>query len=247
MSTDLRNTVALVTGANRGIGRAIVQRLLESGARVYAGARNPVALQPLLEQYGPRLRALKLDVTSDADVAAAAEAAGDVNLLINNAGVAGFSTGLDAHALDAARHEIEVNYLGLLRVTGAFAPILHRNGGGTVVNIASIASMINFPVLGTYSASKAAAWSVSLALRAGLAPQGTRVITVHPGPIDTDMAEAVPFDKVPPAVVADALVAALASGDDEIFPDPMAQDLHARWSADRHAVQREMSASPQPA
>lgn len=246
MAFQINRTVALVTGANRGIGRALVKGLLDAGAaKVYAGARNPAALADLVKEAGPRVVPIMLDVTSDADVAAAARQAGDINLLINNAGVAGYTAGLEPNALASARHEMEVNYFGLLRVTTAFAPILKQQGGGTVANIASIASLINFPALGTYSASKAAAWSLSYALRAALAPQATRLIIVYPGPIDTAMAEQLPLEKAPTSVVVDALLTALSDGTDEIFPDPISKDLYARWAVDHRAVQQEML-TPQP-
>jgi len=232
-SINVAGTTALVTGANRGIGRALVEGLLAAGAgRVYAGARRVDDLEPLRRKHGERLIPLRLDVTSDNDVAAAAALARDVNLLFNNAGVAGMGTGLADGDVEQARHEMEVNYFGVLRMVRAFAPVLGSRGGGAVVNIASIASMVNFPAFNTYCASKAAAWSLSIGLRSLLAGQHTRVMTVHPGPVDTDMAAGLEFDKASPADVVRAVFEGLASGADEIFPDTMAREMYRQWRAD---------------
>jgi NAD(P)-dependent dehydrogenase (short-subunit alcohol dehydrogenase family) len=242
MSTfDITTTIALVTGANRGIGRSIVTALLDAGAaRVYAGARNVSSLDDLKAQYGDRLIPVVLDVTSDVEVAAAARWAPEVNLLINNAGVAYQSTGFEDNVLETARHEIDVNYLGVIRMTRAFSPVLKTNGGGILVNIASIASFLNFPILAPYSASKAAVLSLSHGMRPALAAQGTRLITVHPGPIDTDMAKDLDFDTVPPSIVADELIAALGDPSAEaVFPDPMAQQMYQGWLADPITAQRQ--------
>jgi NAD(P)-dependent dehydrogenase (short-subunit alcohol dehydrogenase family) len=237
-SIRMAGSIPLVTGANRGIGRALVEGLLAAGAtRVYAGARRVADLEPLRLKHGDRLIPLRLDVTSDGDVAAAAARANDVNLLFNNAGVAGMGTGLGDGDVERARQEMEVNYFGVLRMARAFAPVLRSRGGGAVVNIASIASMVNFPAFNTYCASKAAAWSLSIGLRSLLTGQNTRVVSVHPGPVDTDMAAGLEFDKASPADVVQAIIDGLASGADEIFPDAMARDLYRQWRADPKSVE----------
>ncbi|QNN22222.1 SDR family NAD(P)-dependent oxidoreductase [Planctomycetales bacterium ZRK34] len=237
---DITTTVALITGANRGIGRNITIALLDAGAaRVYAGARKASSLDDLKAQYGDRLVPVVLDVTSEADVAAAVRTAPDVNLLINNAGVLYQSTGFENDVIDKARHEIEVNYLGVIRMTRAFAPVLKNNGGGTVVNIASIASYLNFPILAPYSASKAAVLSLSFGMRPTLTAQGTRTLVVNPGPIDTDMAKDLDFDTFSPSVVSDQLLAALNDPSIEaVFPDPMSQQMYQNWLDDPIAAQR---------
>lgn len=236
------NTVALVTGANRGIGRAIVARLLDAGVKkVYAGARDVKSLADLQAKSASRVVALKLDVTSDADVSAAAKAASDVNLLINNAGLASFITGLAGDDLAKARAEMEVNYFGVIRMVQTFAPVLKTNGGGSLVTIASIVSMVNFPSANTYCSSKSAVWSLMQGFRGLLASQGTHVMTVHPGPIDTDMAASLPMDKVPPSAVADALIQGLSSRAKEVYPDPFALQMIDQWTKDRHAVEAQMS------
>lgn len=241
---DIKTTVALVTGSNRGIGRAITTALLDAGAaRVYAGARDPKTVQDLVETYGERVTPIELDVTDDAQVDDAAKAASDVNLLINNAGVLTEASGLNDTALDDARFEMEVNYLGLIRVTRTFAPVLKTNGGGTVVNVASIASHLTFPMIVTYSASKAAVHALSQGLRVHLAAQNTRLVTLHPGPIETDMTDDLDFETTPPSVVADELLKGLADPSVEaVYPDAMARELYQQWQSDPVAAQKEASA-----
>ncbi|MCL4211334.1 MAG: SDR family NAD(P)-dependent oxidoreductase, partial [Phycisphaerales bacterium] len=164
-TTTIAGSVALVTGANRGIGKALVEGLIKAGAKkVYAGARNVETLRPLQIALGDRVVPLRLDVTNAAEVASAAKAARDVTLVFNNAGVAFDSTGLGEKDFDHARSEMEVNYFGVLAMMRAFAPVFERQGGGTFINVASIVSMVNFPSFGTYSASKAAVWSLSIGL-----------------------------------------------------------------------------------
>src|ERR1700754_1502924 len=183
---ELEGTVALVTGANRGLARAYGEALLEAGAaKVYAAARKPEAITD------PRLIAVELDVTDHARIAEAAHALPDVNLVINNAGISSPGLPLDAD-LHAARQELEVNYLGPLAIAQAFAPVLKDNAGGALVNVLSVLSFHMVPGLSTYGASKAAAWQMTKALRAQLQDQGTLVVGVHASFIDTDMAARVP-------------------------------------------------------
>ena len=241
MGRRIEGTVALVTGANRGIGKAFVEALLARGAaRVYATARRPEALAGLAARHGDRVRALALDVTDPVAVAAAAEAAPDVRLLVNNAGVATVAPLLEHAALTALRVDLDVNVLALLDVTRAFAPALVRHGG-VVVNLGSVASLVNFPLLPTYSVSKAATHSLTQALRAALAPQGVLVAGVYPGPVDTDMGQAVPFDKTPAPDVAHAVLDGVEAGDEEIFPDVMARGIGASYYADPRALERQVT------
>lgn len=238
------NTIAFVTGANRpnGIGRAVVDALLAAGARkVYATARDPQQLAELVEQSAGRVVAVPLDVTDAGSIRAAVANAPDVNLLVNNSG---FFGGVDSLAdLDIIKREIDVNYYGPIALTAAFAPVLSNNGGGHVVNVNSIASFVNFPLGSTYSASKAASHSVTIGQRRELAPQGTHVIGVYPGPIATDLAKDIEMDKFPPSLVADAILAGLRDGSDEVFPDAFSQGLFAQWQQDGKAVEREMAAA----
>lgn len=246
MSTfEIEGRTALVTGANRGIGRAIAEALLEAGAgKVYAAARRTDTVADLVTAYPDRVVALKLDVTNPEQVEDAAAVAGDVELLVNNAGVAEHAGGGldDKRWIQAGRREFEVNALGTLDVTQAFAPVLARNGGGAVVNLVSVAGLVNFPLFVSYSMSKAAVHSLTQSTRIFLAAQGTKVFGVYPGPVDTDMAEEVPFDKVSPASVAEAIVAGLRAGDEEIFPDPMARQFGDLFAGDPKGLERQVMA-----
>lgn len=230
MATRLQGITALVTGANRGLGKALVEALLAHGAaRVYAGARRLDSLDDLVALGDGRVVPLALDVTSPADIAAAVAAAPDVALLVNNAGVAAHMFGdfADPSWLPAARQEFDVNVLGPLALTQAFAPVLAANGGGAVVNLLSVASFVAFPPAFTYAAAKTAMHSITQATRSFLREQGTFVAGVYPGPVDTDMATNLPFDKTAPADVATAILAGLEAGVEDILPDPVAQQMGA--------------------
>jgi NAD(P)-dependent dehydrogenase (short-subunit alcohol dehydrogenase family) len=228
MAFPLTGAVAFVTGANRGIGRALVQALLERGAaKVYAAARRTDTLDALVAESKGRVVPVRLDVTRPDQVRSAVQQAGDVTLLINNAGVVEKLGGsfADKDWLTAGREEYEVNVLGALAVTQAFAPVLAGQGGGAVANISSVAGLVSFDILTSYSASKAALHSVTQATRRWLKPQGTYVAGIYPGPIDTDMGKPLPIDKTAPAVAANAILDGLEAGKEEIFPDPVAQQL----------------------
>lgn len=243
---SIAGTVGFVTGANRGIGRALVEALVERGAsKVYAAARRPETLRGLAAAHGERVVPVTLDVTRREQVRGAAEAAGDVSLLINNAGVAADAGGrfpVEEGWVDAARHELEVNVLGLLDVTRAFAPVLEANGGGSVVNLASVAALVHFPLLPSYSASKAAVHSLTQGMRMALGGQGTRVVGVYPGPVDTDMAEGVPFEKTSPEAVAAAILDAVEAGTEEVLPDPMSAQLGGLFFHDPKELERQVAA-----
>ena len=245
MAIEIRDRVVLVTGANRGIGRALVEALLAAGARkVWAGARSTDSLRGLLEAYPGRVEPLSLDVTSRADVERAAQTATDTEVVINNAGIVARlgAPVTDPEWLPAGRQEMEVNVFGTLAVSQAFAPVLARNGGGAIVNVVSVAGLVSFPALLSYSLSKAALHSLTQALRALLRPQGTQVLAVYPGPVDTDMGAALPIAKTPPDQVARAIVAGLAAGTEEIFPDPVAQQLGAAFLAGPKALEQQAGA-----
>jgi NAD(P)-dependent dehydrogenase (short-subunit alcohol dehydrogenase family) len=210
---DVKASVALVTGANRGIGRAITQELLARGAaKVYAGARDPATLED------PRLTPVALDVTDPARFGELARELQDVTLVINNAGIARMDSPLQA-TLEDARAQLETNYLSLISSTQAFAPVLAANGGGAFVNVLSVASWVASPTMATYAASKAAAWGFTNAARIELKSQGTQVVGVHVGFVDTDMTAALEVDKVSPQQVAAAALDALESGSPEALAD----------------------------
>jgi NAD(P)-dependent dehydrogenase (short-subunit alcohol dehydrogenase family) len=236
--TSVEGRVALVTGANRGIGAAFVSGLLEAGAqRVYAAARDPQSLAALA-QRDVRVIPITLDITDDTSVQAAAARLGDVDLLVNNAGVLLGARLIADTNLAAARQEMEVNYFGLLRMCRAFAPILAANGGGTLINVLSILSRMASPAGGGYSASKAAALSLTQAVRGELQAQGTRVIGVLPGYVDTAMAEGVSAAKIQPSEVVRATLDALLTDEDDVYPGEQASQIAALLLQDPKAVER---------
>jgi NAD(P)-dependent dehydrogenase (short-subunit alcohol dehydrogenase family) len=226
----IRDSVAFVTGANRGIGMAFAQELLAAGARkVYAAARQPERITLAA------VESVRLDVTNPEDVAAAARRCTDVNLLVNNAGIALWTGFLSPDSVEAARSEMETNYYGPLLLSRAFAPVLAKNGGGAIVNLLSVLSWVAVPSAGTYSVSKAAAWSLTNWLRSALREQGTQVIGVHAGPVDTDMASELTLPKVTPIDVVRQVLSAVETGRDEVLADDMTRQVKARLS-DREGI-----------
>jgi NAD(P)-dependent dehydrogenase (short-subunit alcohol dehydrogenase family) len=236
----IEGAVALVTGAKRGIGRALTEALLARGVRkVYATARDPEAVRDLRDE---RLVSLRLDVTDADQIRAAGEAASDVELVFNNAGVALARGIADSTALDQARREMEVNYFGPLQLLQRLAPTLARNGGGAVVNIGSIAGLTNFPFIATYSASKAALHSLTQAARFLLGAQGTSVFGVYPGPVDTDMSRDAPLAKTSPRDVAFAILDGIEAGRADIFPDSVGMDFGRQFESSPKTSERQMAA-----
>jgi NAD(P)-dependent dehydrogenase (short-subunit alcohol dehydrogenase family) len=216
---DLKNSIALVTGANRGLGRHLAAELLNRGAtKVYAAARNPSAVDL------PGAVPIRLDITDPASVAEAAEAAADVTLLVNNAGISTHAK-LIGGDLDDIRREMETHYFGTLGVTRAFAPKLTANGGGAILNVLSVLSWAHFPDYGGYSAAKAAEWALTNVIRQELAPSGIDVTALHVGYMDTEMADYVDAsNKVDPAAVAATALDAIQ----ERIPEVIADDVSRR-------------------
>ena len=239
----IEGNVAMVTGANRGIGRAITEALLERGAaKVYAGARDTGSLADLTERFGDRVVPVELDVTDIDQVRAAAATAADARILINNAGVAIGGALTEDGIVDVARREMEVNYFAPLRLLQQFAPSLGGHGGGAVVNVVSVGGLTNFPFYPTYSASKAAAHSLTQAARILLAGQGTAVHGVYPGPVDTDMARAIEMDKATPAEVGNAILDGIEAGADDIYPDAFAVGFGEQFEASPKDSERQIAA-----
>jgi NAD(P)-dependent dehydrogenase (short-subunit alcohol dehydrogenase family) len=217
---DISSCTALVTGANRGLGSHFTNELLKRGAKVYAGARNLDSVS--IDGATP----LAVDITDPESVKAAAAAAGDVTLLINNAGVDN-SVNLLTGDLDGARRDMDTNYFGTLSMIRAFAPVLEANGGGGILNVLSVLSWLSIPDLSSYCASKSAAWSMTNAVRAQLAGSGIVVTALHVGLMDTDMAAGMDAPKSDPAVVAGLAVDAIAAGAYEILADDLSRGVQA--------------------
>ncbi|MDZ5662934.1 SDR family oxidoreductase [Nocardioides sp. zg-1308] len=226
---DINGAVVLVTGANRGIGAEFVEQLKARGAaKIYAASRNASAID------AGGVHALELDVTDAAQVDAAAAVATDVDVLVNNAGV---STGTPLVSGDEStiRREMDTNFYGPLLMTRAFAPILATNGGGAIVNVVSALSWFTLPGAGAYAASKAAAWALTDSTRLELAGQGTHVVGVHMGLVDTDMAKGVDAPKISPADLANAGLDAVESGVQEVLADDWARFVKSGLALDPQA------------
>ncbi|MBX9710784.1 MAG: SDR family oxidoreductase [Xanthobacteraceae bacterium] len=224
---SLSNKVVLVSGANRGIGAAVVRELLKAGVRkVYAGARHPNSLPDFGDK---RVVPLQLDVTNDASVKAAADTAKDIDVLVNNAGTAAFNDWMTA-TRDVIDADMNTNFFGTLRVIRAFAPHLVNRGSGIIANVISVVGLAPVPALSGYSASKAALQSLTQALRGTLKKSGVAVIGIYPGPIDTDLAKNIPMEKATPEHAAANIVRGLEKGEPYIFPDPMALQVEQLWA-----------------
>src|SRR6266567_2869500 len=236
----IEGTVAFVTGANRGIGRALTELLLTRGARkVYATARHPEALRDLADK---RIVPLRLDVTDAEQTRAAATAAADVEIVFNNAGVAFMGGIVDSTVIAQARREMEVNYFGPLQLIQSLAPTLARNGGGAVVNIGSAAGLTSLPFVPTYSASKATLHSLTQTARILLGAQGTSVFGVYAGPVDTDMVRELALPKTSARDVAFAILNGIEAGQEDIFPDPFAVDFGRQYGSSPKASERQIAA-----
>jgi NAD(P)-dependent dehydrogenase (short-subunit alcohol dehydrogenase family) len=228
---------ALVTGANRGLGKAFVEELLKLGvAGVYAAARNP----DTVDVNDDRIIPVRLDITSPDDVRAAASSCADVTLLINNAGAMLRTPLLAAPDLGAARSEMEINYFGTLAMCRAFAPVLAQNGGGALVNVLSVASWLASPFNGSYCASKSAEWALTNAIRTELRATGTLVVGVHAGWIDTDMAASVPESKLSTSDVAGQTLDAVQRGDEEVITDDSTRHVKASLPTDHLSLYPEI-------
>lgn len=239
---EIRDSIALVTGASRGIGRALVYELLRRGARrVYAGVRRPSASPPWEVAEADRVRLIGLDITDARQIAAAAAQARDVNLLINNAGALSFADVVSGEP-GALRRDMETNYFGPLLVTRAWLPALMQHAPAAVVNILSVVALASIPRIGGYCASKAAALSWNQALRAALSSRRIDVHAVLPGAVDTEMARGFDMPKSSPEDVAQGVLDGVQAGVEDILPDAMAEQVYAAWTADHKTVEREFAA-----
>ena len=233
---QIEDQTVVVTGANRGLGRSFVEALLDRGvAKVYAAARTPSTVS-----RHPQVVPVALDLLDRQTIAAAARQAGDATLLINNASTASFAPPLDADP-ETVRQEMVVNFDGTFDVIRAFVPVLERNGGGAIVNVLSLLSLASTPPMAGYSASKAAAHSLTQALRPVLKAKHITVHGVYPAGIDTDMLAGIDAPKTAPRQVAEGVLAGLAAGEEDIFPDPNAQAMATTWWSDPKTFERAFS------
>jgi NAD(P)-dependent dehydrogenase (short-subunit alcohol dehydrogenase family) len=221
----LEHATVLITGANRGIGLAFAREALARGARkVYAGVRDPASV------ILPGVQAIELDVTNADHIAAAAQQCGDVTLVINNAGTAVMGGILDS-SLEAARAQFETNYFGPMLMSRAFAPVLARHGGGAILNVLSIASWIRSPMLAVYGSTKSAAWSLTNGLRHELRAQGTQVLGLHMGFVDTDLTRGIEGPKSTPEAIVRQAFDALEAGAEEVLADDITRQVKQGLSA----------------
>ncbi|MGB6985863.1 MAG: SDR family oxidoreductase [Candidatus Aquilonibacter sp.] len=238
---EAKNAIALVTGANRGIGRAFTERLAQAGvSAVYAGARDLASLADLVKEY-PSVIPVSLDVTDLRSIADAASRAGNLNLLVNNAGVALPGGITNSNSLEDARRQMEVNYFGPIAMSRAFAPILVANAPSAIINVLSIASLMSTPRRGTYGASKAAALSATRTIRSELATQGVHVLGVMPGFVDTDMTAAFDVAKISTSDVVDATFAALAAGEEEVYPGAQATQFADAFFSNHKTLEKQLA------
>lgn len=223
---QLANAVVLITGANRGIGLAFAREALARGARrVYGAARDPASVTL------PGVQALPLDVTDAAQVEHAARECRDVTLLVNNAGIAATGGFLQDATLASTRRQLETNFFGVLRMAQAFAPVLAANGGGAMLNVLSIASWINRPLLGSYGATKSAAWALTNGLRHELRAQGTQVTALHMGFVDTDLTRGIEGVKSTPDAIVRAAFDGLEAGLPEVLADELTRQVKASFAS----------------
>ena len=241
MSLPIQNSISLVTGANRGIGRSIVEALLARGAaKVYAAARNTYTLSDLVATHGDKVGPGALDVTNPDQIVAAAATASDTTLIINNAGILA-NPDLFGDDLAGARQEFEVNYWGPLEIIRAFTPSLKTHGGGTFVNLSSVAGLTNFPAFPTYSDSKAAVHSLTVGARLLLGGTGINLLGVYPEPVETEMAKDLDMPKASSADVANKILDGVESGADEVFPDVMAEGYVGPYNDGQKTLERQVA------
>lgn len=234
MSFDLTDKIALVTGANRGIGKAIVDAFITQGAqKVYLAVRNPDSTAELVKTYGDKVVPLYVDISKPESIKALANQAKDVQVVVNNAGVLEVADPLSDNVEEAFAKELNVNTFGLLRMAKAFIPILESNGGGAFIQLNSVASIKNFGPFTTYSASKAASYSITQGLKDILAPKNIQVLSVHPGPIATEMANKAGMGEVAESAssVSEGIIGALKAGAFHLFPDTVAKRFEAAYKS----------------
>lgn len=236
---NVDNAVAMVTGSNRGIGKALVEALIETGAKkIYATARNTNELH--FNSGKTEIVPFQVDISDHKSVNNMAKRAKDITLLFNNAGVLDFGDILNV-PLESIKRDFDTNFYGTLAVARSFAPIIEANGGGAIVNTLTLLSLASMPGFAAYNASKAAEWSMTLSLRASLAEKNIQVHGVFPGAVDTDMLAGVDITKTRPADVAQAIIKGIKENKEDIFPDPMSTEIYAAWRKDHKSIERQFA------
>ena len=242
LQIDIKDKVALVSGANRGIGKAIAAELLNRGAaKVYAGARKLESLAALQAEFGDKIIPLELDVTNANSIEAAAAKVENLDILVNNAGVFALGGVISPLAQSSLKENLDVNVWGVINLTNAVSKHLQKESPTVIVNLSSLAGLGNMPMAATYSVSKAAVHSVTQGMRAELAGNNALVIGVYPGPIDTDMAAAIEMDKDSPENVARNIVDGLVNGTEDIFPDIMSEQAGAFYATNPKGVEQQFA------
>ncbi|MBT0652505.1 SDR family oxidoreductase [Geomobilimonas luticola] len=239
---QLKGKIALVTGGNGGIGTAFVAQLLQREvSKVYATVRNADSGNHLKQLDPERVVVIELDITDEVKVEQVAKMCSDVNVLINNAGVNRGSWLMAPDGKAAARDELEANFFGTLNMCLAFAPVIENNGGGSIAIVCSLLGLVSMPVMGTYCVSKAALHSLIQGLRGELASKNISVRGIYPGPVDTKMADGVEMPKASPELVALVSLEGLENCVEDIFPDPMSQEVHTMLLASPKQVEKEFA------
>ena len=232
---DFKDRIVFVSGANRGIGKALVEALLKRDVKkIYAAARNPNQIN----NAHHRIERVELDITKHDQVKAAADQCADTEILINNAGALVTQSAFEG-SLEGSRRDMEVNYFGTLAMMQAFIPVLEKQKSPVIANVCSIASFMNFPFIGGYCASKAALYSITQGARMELTEKGISVHSINPGPIDTDMTHEIDMEKESPENTAEAILQGLERGDADLFPDQASQEMFEAWRADYRSVERD--------
>lgn len=233
---------ALVSGANRGIGRAIVEELIRRGAaKVYAGARNMNSLNGLKAEYGDKIVPVTLDVTNQESIDKLAAQIGHLVILVNNAGKLILGSIISSESVSSLKENMDVNVWGLIKLSNAVSNHFVKDNPTVIVNISSLAGLGNMPFATTYSVSKAAVHSITQGMRAEMAPQNTLVVGVYPGPIDTDMIKALEMEKDSPKNVAKSIVDGIENGVEDVFPDAMSQQVGPFYATNPKAVEEQFA------
>ncbi len=234
----VKDKIALVTGANRGIGEGFVKVLLEQGAsKIYAAARDLDNLRPIVALNPTVIIPILLDVTNSAHIKNLHSSIPALDILVNNAGIANACNSTSENAVEISRLEMETNLFGPMQITLNLLPLLKKSKDAAIVNLSSIAGISNFPTLGPYSATKAAMHSYTQGLRAELVDTNIQVVGVYPGPIDTRMAAGMDMDKPKPEQVAERTFAALAKGENDVLPDDFSEQMYAAFLEHPHNLE----------